>query len=242
MNTTHVACSPALGTETLDIPYEVWSAPGVEDAAQVPLLLAHDGPEYDERSGLTKFLTQQVRSGILPPHRVALIEPVFGQRNNWYGASPDYNAALAQEIIPTIIETYPTSPRIIGMGASLGAVSLLGIAHENPELFTGLFLQSGSFHHPNIDHEPGDYGEYPRVAKIVDKIVRAKNTEKPMDITLTCGRYEANLTGNVVIFSALKAQGHTVEFVDTKEEHTFESWGRLFNPHLSHFLRRVWKK
>src|SRR6478735_9147353 len=46
---------------------------GLDDRVPAPLLLVHDGPEYDELAGLTSYLGSLVRSGELPPLRAALL-------------------------------------------------------------------------------------------------------------------------------------------------------------------------
>lgn len=241
MNAREPTLSTGVHAGAIDIPYKVWSSPGVDETTRAPLLLVHDGPEYDERSGLTDFLAQQVRQGVIPPHRTALIEPVMGKRNDWYGASPDYTNDFARVLVPSILDTHPTDPSIIGMGASLGAVSMLGIAHESPSLFSGLYLQSGSFHHPNLDTEQNSYEEYYRVALLVEKIVKSPASKQTLEIGMTCGN-EANLLGNIVMAAALASQGHNVSFRQNTGKHAFEEWGKIFTPTLTELLRCAWMK
>ena len=55
----------------------VWSPGSVE--GELPLLVAHDGPEYDALSGLTRYAGVMIENGSLPPFRVALLAP--GERD-----------------------------------------------------------------------------------------------------------------------------------------------------------------
>jgi enterochelin esterase-like enzyme len=69
-----------------DVPAVLWSAAGIGAAAEVPLLVVHDGPEYDALAGLTLFLDAMVAQARLPPLRAALLALV--DRNETYSASP----------------------------------------------------------------------------------------------------------------------------------------------------------
>ena len=93
--------------------YATPDPPGLD----APLLVAHDGPEYANYSGLTRFLDVMSWEERIPPLRAALIQPV--DRNETYSASAIYAAALARELLPEISKRVPHKRRI-GMGASLG--------------------------------------------------------------------------------------------------------------------------
>src|SRR5204863_446600 len=77
--------APVLGH---DLGPAVWS-PG---EGRLPLLVAHDGPEYDELSDLTRYAGAMIERGTLPPFRIALLPP--GERDEWYSASAVYTRAL----------------------------------------------------------------------------------------------------------------------------------------------------
>src|SRR4029078_945950 len=63
------------------------------DGGGAPLLVAHDGPEYDKLASLTRYSGAMIASAALPPHRVALLAPA--DRDEWYSASGRYARALA---------------------------------------------------------------------------------------------------------------------------------------------------
>ena len=116
------------------------------DGGGAPLLIAHDGPEYDKLASLTRYSGAMIASGALPPHRVALLAPA--DRDEWYSASGRYARALVTDVMRAL---HPVDP--VGMGASLGALAMLHAHVRRP--FAGLFLQSGSFF--ELRHDAHEY-------------------------------------------------------------------------------------
>ena len=88
----------------------------------LPLLVAHDGPEYDALASLTRYLAAGVAGRWLPRMRAALLSP--GPRDRWYSANTRYARALAGAVLPALARRLATSRRI-GMGASLGGLAML---------------------------------------------------------------------------------------------------------------------
>jgi len=103
-----------------------------------PLLVVHDGPEYAEYAGLTRFLDAMSWEERIPPLRAALIRPV--DRNEDYSASALYAAALTRELLPDLARRVPHGKRI-GLGASLGALAMLHAHVRHPRSFDALLLQ-----------------------------------------------------------------------------------------------------
>ena len=104
------------------IAVRVWSPAGGRDSEPLPLLVVHDGPEYDLLASLVRYLSAGIRGGWLPRLRAALLSP--GPRSNWYSANARYARALRQFILPALTEHFGVSCRI-GMGASLGGLAML---------------------------------------------------------------------------------------------------------------------
>lgn len=223
-----------------DIPVQLWSPERVSAEKPLPLLIANDGPEYDSRSHLTGYLDELMQARVVPLHRIALVEPVLGARNNWYAASREYNRALAQSVLTSVYERVSCSGPTIGVGASLGAISMLGCEYQHPGTFGGLFLQSGSFHHPRFDGGTGWYPEYNRVAELVHEMSEVLVAKHALQVAMTCGRYEHNLRGNEAMAAVFVAQGHVVSYSAVEGGHDFESWGQAFTPHLRDLLNRCW--
>lgn len=221
-----------------DIPVRLWSPSGASMRSELPLLIANDGPEYDEFSGLTAFCERVIDWNIVPPHRVALIEPVMGERHEWYGASAAYSNDLVRTVLPIVQAEVPTSS-VVGMGASLGALAMLAAHHWHPGTFDGLFLQSGSFHRRGIEEKTNTYDQLNRVMDLVADVSRAAKSKNPIPITITCA-LEENIACNAAMVTALRNRGFPVTSEFVGGGHNFKSWGDAFIPHLARLLRASW--
>jgi enterochelin esterase-like enzyme len=228
-----VVTSSALGA---DVRIRLWGPHDAPDAERLPLLVAHDGPQFDDVARLTDYAAAQIAVGRLPRHRVALLDS--GDRNQWYSASALYARALVTRVLPALAEATAVH-RPVGMGASLGALAMLHAHRRFPDAFAGLFLQSGSFFVPRFDaHESG----FPRYRRIV-RFVRSALRERPrrtVPVALTCGEREENVHNNRVMASALAAQGYRARLVETRDLHDVTAWRNAFDPHLTRLLHDVW--
>ena len=219
----------------------LWVAPGVKRGAELPLLVAHDGPEYAQLSQLVRLLEVGVAENELPPLRAALLAPV--ERNETYSASRRYAGALARELLPQLSRIAPTRPGrryVAGMGASLGALAMLHAHRNHPESFGALFLQSGSFFRRRLDRHEHGFRRYRRIVGFVDGVVATPAWADPVPVTVTCGTGEENLANNRVMADALAAQGYPVDLVEHADAHNWVSWRDVFDPYLLNLLQRAW--
>ena len=99
----------------------VWSPADAGPGEPLPLLVAHDGPEYDRLAALTHFAAVGIRSGALPRHRVALLAP--GERNEWYSASARYAGALVRDVLPALRSAVAVVGPVVGHGREPRAAS-----------------------------------------------------------------------------------------------------------------------
>ncbi|MGH3030330.1 MAG: alpha/beta hydrolase, partial [Gaiellaceae bacterium] len=155
-----------------DVPATVWSPRGTRTRRPLPLLVAHDGPEYAQYSGLLRFLAAGCAAGEFPPLRAALVPPV--ERNRDYSASARYARALAREILPRLEPVAPTEGGATGragMGTSLGALAMLHAHRTYPDAFGGLFLQSGSFFRQRYDSHERDFPHFRRISRFVGRVL-----------------------------------------------------------------------
>jgi enterochelin esterase family protein len=212
----------------------IWTSAGAQDGEPLPLLVVHDGPEYAEFSALTCMLDSAIAQLELPPMRAALLQPV--RRNETYSAAKRYADALATEILPALP---PTQSRV-GMGASLGALAMLHAHRLHPELFAGLFLQSGSFFRRELDGYERGFPRFERIARFVGGVRRTREWSDPVPVTLTCGLGEENLGNNRAMRDVLAAQGYPVELVEHRDAHNWVSWRDALEPHLTLLLERLW--
>jgi enterochelin esterase family protein len=217
-----------------EITVGVWSP--AEGA--LPLLVAHDGPEYDERAALTRYAGAMIGGEAIAPFRVALLPP--GDRNEWYSASARYGRTLCERIVPAIAESIPVAGRPVGMGASLGALAMLQAQRGWPGTFAGLFLQSGSFFVPRFDRHESGFPRYGRIVRFVRGVLRASGHDEPLPVAMTCGTEEENLHNNRLMAGALVAQGYGASLAETTEGHDWTPWRDALHPHLTRLLAELW--
>jgi enterochelin esterase family protein len=219
-----------------DVPAVLWSSAGSDDAALLPLLVVHDGPEYDAIASLTLFLDAMVEAGRLPAMRAALLAPV--DRNETYAASPTYGRALALGLVPSLHREAPTTVTI-GMGASLGGLAMLQAQRAHPGAFAGLYLQSSSFFARHLDGQESGFERFNRIASFVDGVTRASAAPDPVLVVMTCGAIEENDENNRLMTRALGAQGYDTRLVENPDVHTYTGWRDTFDPHLVDLVHRV---
>jgi enterochelin esterase family protein len=219
-----------------DVPAVLWSSPGLDDADEAPLLVVHDGPEYDDLAGLTQFLDAMTADGRLPAMRAALLAPV--DRNETYSASPTYGRALALGLVPGLKRQVRTST-VLGMGASLGGLAMLQAQRAHPRVFGGLYLQSSSFFHRVLDEQESGFERFSRITSFVDGVLRSGPVEDPVPVVMSCGRIEENVENNRLMTRSLQAQGYDTRLVENRDVHTYTGWRDTFDPNLVDLVRRV---
>ena len=221
-----------------EVQVRLWAPADAGPTERLPLLVAHDGPEYAQLSGLTTYAGAMIEAGRLPRHRVALLAP--GERDEWYSASVSYARALALAVLPTITRRVAVEGPVVGMGASLGGLAALHAQRRHPGLFGGLFLQSGSFFDRRLDASERGFGRYTRITRFVDGTRRGVLAADPVPATLTCGELEENLSNNRDMANTLHEQGYRVGLVELPDVHNYVAWRDAFDPHLTGLLAEVW--
>ena len=204
--------------------------------AEAPLIVAHDGPEYAEYAGLTRFLDAMSWEERIPPLRAALIQPV--DRNETYSASALYAGALVRELLPQLTKLAPHGPRI-GMGASLGALAMLHAHVRHPKSFDGLLLQSGSFFRSRYDKQESGFPRHRRITRFVGTVLRNANVERTIPVAITCGTAEENRANNEDLAAALTQQGYPTWLGEVRDGHTWTGWRDSFDPHLPALIEAV---
>jgi enterochelin esterase-like enzyme len=222
-----------------DVSVLVWTPAGVAPDEPLPLLVANDGPEYDALGCLTRYAAVLIGDDELPAFRIALLAP--GPRDTWYSCSPQYARALCTEVIPHVANSYALRGRAVGMGASLGALSMLHAQRRHPGTFSGLFLQSGSFFVPRFDAHEREFPHYQRVVRFSRAVLRATSHGETLPVTLTCGAEEENIRNNRLICTALRGQGYETELAELGDTHNYTAWRDAFDPHLTDLLLEAWE-
>jgi enterochelin esterase-like enzyme len=216
-----------------EIDVHVWSPATPTDR----VVVAHDGPEYDKYASITQYCAAMVRAGRVAPFHLVLLKP--GDRNEWYSANPAYARALTTNVLPRVRAELGTNKPVVGVGASLGGLAMLHTHRRHPEVFAGLFLQSGSFFRPSYDGHESGFQRYLRLVRFVGRVVRA-SAGTPIPVAITCGRAEENRHNNREMAHALRRQGYPVTLAEVPDAHNFIAWRDALDPHLTDLLRRVW--
>ena len=209
---------------------------GLADDAPAPLLIVHDGPEYDQLAGVGTYLAALLAAGELPPIRVALLAP--GDRNRWYAAAPGYARALTGEVLPAIDTQVSTSLRI-GVGASLGALAMLHAHRLAPGLLAGLFLQSGSFFTRELDPQEKRFSRFGPVSRFVGELAQAVADRSPVPVGMTCGMLEENLANNRAMAATLTSLGYPTRLTEVADVHNYTAWRDALDPALTRLIKEV---
>jgi enterochelin esterase family protein len=214
---------------------QVWAPEDTDAREALPLLLANDGPEYDELSRLTHFLAVSIARGTVPRHRVALLAP--GERNDEYSASARYADRLVERVLPAIGDAVAVGP-VAAMGASLGGLAMLHAQRRHPEVLSGLFLQSGSFFTRRYDAHEVRFSRYRRVVRFVREVRSTRG--RPIPVVLTCGSAEENVHNNRMMAATLAGQGYPVVLHEVPDMHNYTAWRDAFDPYLPQLLEQAW--
>lgn len=225
--------------ETRDaVPVTVWSPEGMADSDPMPLLLVHDGPEYDVYASIVQFCSSHMAAGSLPQHRVALAQPV--ERDAWYSGSPQYLRTEVQDGLDLLSATYAVRGPVVVMGASLGGLTAVLAGLLGAPRIGGVFSQSGSFFQARLDGSERDFTYFDRISRVVTSVLDTRSTEHPLVIGMTCGAIEENAANNAAMAAALRRAGHDVSYRTVPDLHSYTAWRDALQPDLADLLQRCW--
>ncbi len=229
----------AVAGETADdVPVTIWSPESLDPGTPAPLLLVHDGPEYDLLAGLTTYSAALVAAGTLPPHRVALAHPVL--RDAWYSGSPRYLRTVAEAGLDRIAGTYPSDGPAVVMGASLGGLTALLLGLFAAPRVGGVFAQSGSFFQVRHDDSVSGFPYFWRISRAVQHVLDTRDPEHHLVVGMTCGALEENAANNRDMAAALTRAGHDVRYREVADLHNYTAWRDALDPGLTEVLRTTW--
>lgn len=218
---------------------QLCSPAGTPDEDELSLLVVHDGPEYANYARLLDYLGWARAREPALRCRVLLLGP--GDRNREYAANTDYAHMLVTVAIPQARELAATAAPVLGVGASLGALSLLHAAVTYPGTFAGLFCQSGSFFLPAFDSHERRFEFYDRVTELVARFDAEPGRLAGLQVALTCGLGEENLDNNRAMADRLHALGVPVTITEGRDGHSYTAWRDLLHPALADLMRRIWR-
>jgi enterochelin esterase-like enzyme len=214
----------------------IWAPADARDDEPLPLLVVHDGPEYDALASLTRYLGAGITRGWLPRLRAALLSP--GSRNSWYSASPRYARTLAGRALPAIRGSLPCTS-VTGMGTSLGGLAMLHAYCAYPDTLDAMFLQSGSFFVPRLDSQERWFRYFRRITDFTATVQAGALPAEPVPVVMTCGAIEENVENNRLMLVALRLRGYPATLHEVPDLHNYTAWRDAFDPYLTGLLERV---
>ena len=128
---------------------------------------------------------------------------------------------------------------LVGVGSSLGALTLLYEHWTHPGPLAGLLLQSGSFFHRDTERYERGFTRFVQVHRFVDRVLAGRRPPPRIPVTLTCGLAEQNLGNNRPVAEALAAHGWDVRLVEHPGGHDWDAWRLALREELPRLLRRV---
>jgi enterochelin esterase-like enzyme len=117
---------------------------------------------------------------------------------------------------------------------------LLHTQRRFPDVFAGLFLQSGSFFMPRFDAQESGFVRYRRIVRFV-RVTLREQPRRTVPVAMTCGALEENADDNRVMASALAAQGYPLAMDEGRDLHNYTAWRDAWHPHLTRLLAEVWR-
>lgn len=235
---TFVTAATSVGADpAAHVSWQVWSPEGLGPDDQAPLIVVHDGPEYDALADITRCLAAEVAAGRLPPVRAVLLEP--GDRDERYSANPAYARTLALAVLSGVRRTFPTAG-VVGLGASLGALAMLHASRRHPASVDALLLQSGSFFDAALDAQERRFARFPRIERFVRGVLDGTDAAaRPLPVVLTCGTAEENLASNRQMAQALTEQGYRTRLDERRDAHNYTAWRDSLLPGLRDLVLAV---
>lgn len=201
--------------------------PRFRDSRRYPLLIVHDGADFQRFTELTHVLDALIARLEISPMIVALSDSP--DRLKEYGADPRHGDYIAHELLPALERKLPVREgrAFRGlMGASFGAVATLSTAWQHPGVFGRLMLLSGSFAFADI-------GRHRRSAvfdPVADFMARFRDEPCPGGVApaeqlfVACGVYESLIYENRSLIPTLQHAGLEVLYREARDGHNWINW------------------
>lgn len=209
----------------------IYTPPQLAADAPAPLLIVHDGSDYIYHAGLLRCLDSLIEHRLVEPVRVVGLNPK--RRHVHYIGNELHADHVIEEVLPHVQARVPHDGRTAIMGASLGAVASWHCAWRHPDVFEGLFLQSGTFAldtHPELTD---------RMHRTINRFVAAAMEEDrlgAMKVMQTCGRYESLIDWNRTVAESLGSGQTPHRYIETWSGHDWGAWSGTLVDGLRHLF------
>jgi enterochelin esterase-like enzyme len=205
--------------------YRVYTPPGYEGLADLPVIYATDGHEYadDGLGAATAVLDGLIASGRMEPALAVFVDPrVEGEnvRHVLYLNNPAFAAFVAEDLTEAVDAAYRTRATREGraiLGTSFGGVFAGYLGGLHPEVFGKLIVQS-----PALWVTASPQWEGPSV---FDRLAEVEPGS--LDVVLTVGTVNDGAEPTRRLREVLQDRGHRVTYREVPEGHSWGQWRAL---------------
>ena len=214
----------------------VYLPAGYDPARRYPSVYFQDGDDYLRFANTPTILDNAIADGTLPPLIAVFVTPSEEQgRQTDYDLNDPYAAFFAKELVPLIDAKYSTDPdpaRRVVVGDSYGGLISLYIGLLYPDVFGGVYNQSGFV---------GRHG---------GKIITLMTVQPPtsLRIATVVGTFETCiggpvtedecnfLEGNRTLRDVLESRGITLNYAEYPQGHAWGFWRDYIDHELAWVL------
>ncbi len=189
---------------------KVYLPPSYPSAAEYPVILFHDGPEYISLAAANNVLDYLIAHKMINPV-IAVFVPPVDRQPEYAGTKIDlFTSFITTELMPVIDKKYRTSKdpmKRATLGASDGGNIALYLGVNKPEVFGRIAAQSSDV--------------IPAITSVLQN-----GTKLNLDFYLDIGTYDiAQLIPMVhALASLLQLKGYSCSFREIHEGHSWGNW------------------
>lgn len=235
--TTHQIDSESLGDTRSFCVYVPTHTPPADG---FPVLVVHDGTDYLDYAGLATIFDNLIADGKIEPFIAVLSRPI--ERNDEYTCTPAHARFVVTELLPWVRKTFPASnsrEKTGIMGSSFGAVASVYAAHQYPDVFSKLLIQSGSFRFQDVVStvslfDPLD--AFDRIKHFLETSFFPGGPSQSMKIYQSCGTFEPMIGYNRNFARLMKKFGHSIIYRESHDGHNWISWRDHLGDALSYLF------
>ena len=203
---------------------QIYLPHGYRADAPYPVVIIHDGQDYQNFADLSVSLDNLIADGVIPPILALLIQTQ--DRMGEYPGGRRHARYLVKDVMPVLTARYAVSAdpadRVL-LGASLGAVASISTAFRYPGVFGGLILKSGTFILDRSKLEGRTHPVFHRVARLVRALQRAPKLPQTRAFVST-GELEGLAEDNRALAEFLRKHGVDVLFKSAWDGHHWHNW------------------
>jgi enterochelin esterase family protein len=203
---------------------QVYLPHGYTPERDYPLVVIHDGQEFDSFADLSVSLDNLIHAGDVPALVAVLIQA--SDRMSEYPRGRRHARYVIGDLLPLVEERYSISDdpahRVL-LGASLGAVASISTAFRYPGVFGGLILNSGSFILDQSKLASRPHPVFHRAARLVSALQRAPKLPE-IKAFVSTGELEGLADENRALAKFLRERGLDVLFKSAWDGHHWHNW------------------